>query len=218
VIENVGNWGPHDEKDREQALKGSEAQKRAVFEGALDAVISMDHEGRVLEFNPAAEKMFGKPRYEVIGQLLAKSILAVSAREARYQKLHQYLATNSGEILDERQEIAGLRSDESEFPLEVAYCRVPVSGQPIFTVYGRDRRKEPSSLVEGAEARLRRLRATSPVADSASDDRCQTTVLPRQPAPTFQLNRTRDSSTTALSIPRESDRRCATPSPLHHGE
>ncbi|MFT4690125.1 MAG: PAS domain S-box-containing protein [Limisphaerales bacterium] len=127
-----------DEKDREQALKDSETQKRAVFEGALDAVISMDNEGRVLEFNPAAEKIFGKPRYEVIGELLAESLLAAPSRKSHYQKLHQYLVTNTGDFLDERQEVIAMRSDNSEFPLEVAYCRVPVSGQPIFTVYGRD--------------------------------------------------------------------------------
>ena len=126
------------EKDREQALKDSETQKRAVFEGALDAVISMDNEGRVLEFNPAAEKKFGKPRYEVIGELLAESLLAAPSRKSYYQKLHQYLVTNTGDFLDERQEVIAMRSDNSEFPLEVAYCRVPVSGQPIFTVYGRD--------------------------------------------------------------------------------
>jgi PAS domain S-box-containing protein len=126
------------EKDREQALKDSEAQKRAVFEGALDAVILMDREGRIMEFNPAAEKMFGKPRYEMIGELLAESVLAESCREEYYQKLHHYLATNAGDFLNERQEVSGRREDGDIFPLEIAFCRVPVSGQPVFTVYARD--------------------------------------------------------------------------------
>lgn len=126
------------EKDREQALKDSEAQKRAVFEGALDAVILMDHKGCILEFNPAAEKMFGKPRYEVIGELLAESVLAEGSREQCYQKLQHYLATNTGDFLNEREEVSGLRGDDGEFPMEIAFCRVPVSGQPVFTVYARD--------------------------------------------------------------------------------
>ena len=126
------------EKDREQALKDSEAQKRAVFEGALDGVILMDHEGRIMEFNPAAEKMFGKPRYEMIGELLAESVLAEAGRERYYQKLQHYLATNTGDFLNERQEVTGLRADGTEFNLEIAFCRVPVSGQPVFTVYARD--------------------------------------------------------------------------------
>jgi len=126
------------EKDREQALKDSEAQKRAVFEGALDGVILMDHEGRITEFNPAAEKMFGRPRYEMIGELLAESLLAEPDRESFYQKLHRYLATNAGDFLNERQEVGGLRGDGETFRLEMAICRVPVSGQPVFTVYARD--------------------------------------------------------------------------------
>ncbi len=131
------------EKDREQALKDSEAQKRAVFEGALDAVIVMDREGRIMEFNPAAEKMFGKPRYEMIGELLAESVLAENSREAYYQKLHHYLATNAGDFLNERQEVSGLREGGDGFPLEIAFCRVPVSGQPVFTVYARDLSERP---------------------------------------------------------------------------
>ncbi len=126
------------EKDREQALKESEAQKRAVIEGAIDAVILMDHEGRIMEFNPAAEKMFSQPRYEMMGEQLAEAILSESCRESFYQKLHHYLATSAGDFLNERQATTGRRSDGSEFPLELACCRVPTSGQPVFTVYGRD--------------------------------------------------------------------------------
>lgn len=126
------------EKDREQALKASEAQKRAVIEGALDAVILIDHEGRILEFNPAAENMFSQPRYEMMGEQMPEAILAEHCRESFYQKLHHYLATSAGDFLNERQATSGRRADGSEFPLELACCRVPTSGQPVFTVYGRD--------------------------------------------------------------------------------
>ena len=170
------------EKDREQALKDSEAQKRAVFEGALDAVILMDHEGRIMEFNPAAEKMFGKPRYEMIGELLAESILVESSRENYYQKLHHYLATNTGDFLNERQEVSALRADGSEFSLEIAFCRVPVSGQPVFTVYARDLTERTSSAesdppVDREKLDLRtRVRTLQAMIPSCS--RCSHALIP----------------------------------------
>lgn len=126
------------EKDREQALQESEAQKRAVFEGALDAVIMMDHEGRITEFNPAAEKIFGKPRYEVIGEPLAETVLCRESREFFYRQFQNHVATNSGNFLNERYALKGQRADGAEFPLEVACCRVPAAGQPVFTVYARE--------------------------------------------------------------------------------
>ncbi|MBL6765112.1 MAG: PAS domain S-box protein [Verrucomicrobiae bacterium] len=126
------------EKDREQALLDSEAQKRAVFEGALDAVIMMDREGRITDFNPAAEKTFGKPRYEVIGEPLAETILGTESREFFYRQFQNHLTTSSGNFLNARHELAGLHADGHEFPLELACCRVPTSGQPVFTIYARD--------------------------------------------------------------------------------
>lgn len=126
------------EKDREQALKESEAQKRAVFEGALDAVIMMDHEGRVTEFNPSAEKTFGKPRYEVIGERLAEAVLSAESREFFTREFTKELTTNNGDFLNSRHSLQGLRPDGHEFALELACCRVPASGQPMFTVYARE--------------------------------------------------------------------------------
>ena len=61
-------------------LRKSEARKGAILEGALDCVITMDAAGRVVEFNPAAEKTFGYRREEVVGRLLKR---ARSDRQAR---------------------------------------------------------------------------------------------------------------------------------------
>ena len=45
----------------EGAVRRSEARKAAILEAALDAIVTIDHEGKVLEFNPAAERLFGRP-------------------------------------------------------------------------------------------------------------------------------------------------------------
>src|SRR5205823_5709398 len=64
-----------DEQRRaEAALRESEARKTAILETALDAIITIDHHGRILEFNPAAEAVFGYTRDEAVGRPMAELI------------------------------------------------------------------------------------------------------------------------------------------------
>lgn len=121
-----------------RAIVATEARKTAVLETALDCIISMDHRGRVTEFNPAAVSTFGYAREDVIGRELATLIIPERMREKHRQGLEHYLKTQEGPVLERRIEISGLRSDGSEFPVELAITRIPVSGMPQFTAYLRD--------------------------------------------------------------------------------
>jgi PAS domain S-box-containing protein len=122
----------------EAALRASEARVRAVVDSALDAVITMDTEGRILEFNPAAEHMFGHTRAEALGVEMADLLIPPALREAHRKGLERYLETGDGPILGQRVETVALRSDGTEFPIELAVGRVPIEGQPVFTGYVRD--------------------------------------------------------------------------------
>src|SRR5260221_5956188 len=73
-----------DRRTAEDARTQSEARKHAILEAALDAIVIMDHEGRVVEFNPAAEKMFGYARSEVLGQKLGDVIIPPELRRAHH--------------------------------------------------------------------------------------------------------------------------------------
>jgi PAS domain S-box-containing protein len=99
-----------------EARRESEAHTRAVLNSALDSIISMDHEGKVIEFNPAAEKTFGYNRQAVIGRLLVDLIIPHSLRERHRRGFAHYLATGKVTVLDRRIEITAMRSDGSEFP------------------------------------------------------------------------------------------------------
>ncbi|MEN9572401.1 MAG: hypothetical protein RL514_256 [Verrucomicrobiota bacterium] len=127
-----------DEKCREAALRLSEAQKRAVLEAALDAIITVDHEGVIQEFNPAAERIFGRARFEAIGLPFVDALLAPASRMAHQQQLKQYLAAATGDFLGRRQRVTGQHVDGTEFPMELSFSLVPVTGQPLFTAYARD--------------------------------------------------------------------------------
>ncbi|MEJ7594744.1 MAG: PAS domain S-box protein, partial [Planctomycetaceae bacterium] len=122
--------------DRE--LRESEARKSAVLQTALDCIITMDHEGRVVEFNPAAEKTFGYRRDQVVGKQLADFIIPPSLRERHRHGMAHYLATGEGPVLGKRLELPALRADGTEFPVEIAITRIPTDGPPLFTAYLRD--------------------------------------------------------------------------------
>jgi PAS domain S-box-containing protein len=121
-----------------EALRDSEARKAAILEAALDAVITMDHHGDVVDLNAAAERMFGYRQQDVVGKEMAELIIPPSLRDAHRQGLARYLATGEGPALGRRIEFPAMRRDGSEFPAEIAITRIVRSGPPMFTGFIRD--------------------------------------------------------------------------------
>ena len=80
---------------RTAELRESEARKAGIVEVALDAIVTADQTGRVIEFNPAAERIFGYSRDQVHGKLLAELIVPPALREAHRAGLERYLATGN---------------------------------------------------------------------------------------------------------------------------
>ena len=104
---------------------GAEALRDAVLASALDCVIVMDDAGRVVEFNPAAERTFGYARDAAVGRELAELIVPPSLRDAHRAGLARYLDTRVPKIFDTRLELTGMRSDGSEFPVELTITERP---------------------------------------------------------------------------------------------
>jgi PAS domain S-box-containing protein len=122
----------------EEALRHDEARKTAILQSALDCIITIDHQGRIVEFNPAAEKTFGHAREEVLGEDLAQLIIPPASRERHTRGLAHYLASGEGPILNRRMEMMALRSDGTEFLVELAITPISVGGLPFFTAYLRE--------------------------------------------------------------------------------
>ena len=126
-------------KQAQKAVRESEARKSAVLESALDCVITMDQGGRIVDFNPAAEKTFGHRREEVIGKSVAETIIPPRMRQAHMDGLARYNQTGEGPVLGKRIELPALRADGSEFPAELAITSTPLEGGAVFfTAYLRD--------------------------------------------------------------------------------
>jgi diguanylate cyclase (GGDEF)-like protein/PAS domain S-box-containing protein len=130
------------------------AYAAAILDAALDAVVTIDHFGRVLEFNSAAERTFGYSKDDVLGRELAELIVPPRYREAHREALARWSedgpSPGAGTLLGRRLEVHALRADGTEFPAELAISRVDVPGPPLFTACIRD-----ISDSADAEARLR---------------------------------------------------------------
>src|SRR5437867_3150793 len=141
-------------RQAEEALRQSQQRSRAIVETAMDGLITMDHEGRIVDFNPAAEQIFGYRGSEVIGQPLADIIIPPTLREQHRRGLAHYLATGEAPVLGRRLEIVGQRADGSVIPVELSITQMP--GAPMFTGFLRDitERKQAEQKLQAQLGRL----------------------------------------------------------------
>jgi PAS domain S-box-containing protein len=143
----------------EEALRKSEALKAALVETALDAMISIDHEGKVQEWNPAAERIFGYTRAATLGRPMDELIVPVALREVYRDGVANYLMTGAGSLLGRPIELILRRADGSEFRAELAITRAPTEEPPRCTALIRDitERVEAAAALRESEERFRLL-------------------------------------------------------------
>ena len=137
----------------ESGLPGPGAGERlsAYLEAAIDCVIAADASGRIVEFNPAAERTFGYSRKEALGRTMAELIVPPSLRERHIAAFARFVKTREGSMLGRRVELTGMRADGSEFPVELALSQV--EAEPV-VICGALR---DISAAKQAENRLREL-------------------------------------------------------------
>jgi two-component system sensor histidine kinase/response regulator len=123
---------------RFSVLESSEEQLRLIFNTALDAVITMNADGRITNWNSEAEKTFGWSSQEALGQRLYEVIIPKRYRADHERGLQRFLETGEGMMMRQRTEITALHRDGREFPVEVATSPVKFGGQWIFSSFMRD--------------------------------------------------------------------------------
>ena len=103
---------------------GEQKDKRqgAILDAAQDAIVTMDQQLNIREFNPAAEKMFGYDRFHILGRNV-ELLLPASERAVHLKSLNEYLTTGRGPLAGRQLELRGQRADGSDFPLELTVAR-----------------------------------------------------------------------------------------------
>ena len=119
-------------------LELGDALKSAMLSTALDAVVTIDENGIVHDFNKAAEEIFGYTAKEAAGREMATLIVPEAHREAHRQGMKHWSATGEGPILGTRLEITAMHKDGSEFPIELAITPLQTDEQTYFTGFIRD--------------------------------------------------------------------------------
>jgi PAS domain S-box-containing protein len=122
----------------ERALQQREAHTASILETALDAVVSMDADGRITYWNRRAEAVFGWTSGEVLGRDLADIIMPVRFRDQHKSGLARFLRTGDGPILGRRIEMIGLRRAQTEFPVELSVVALPFDGSFTFNAFIAD--------------------------------------------------------------------------------
>ncbi|QDS88955.1 Sensory/regulatory protein RpfC [Rosistilla ulvae] len=138
-------------KRLDDRYRDEEARKAAVLDAALDCIITMDVDGKIVDFNAAAETTFGISKGEVTGKSLADTLIPAEFREAHRQGLQRYLDSGQVRVIGKRVELLALRADGTQFPIELAInVSLNRDGSPFFTAYLRDisERKAAEAVLE----------------------------------------------------------------------
>jgi PAS domain S-box-containing protein len=146
-------------KRAEEALRPTEEHFRLIFESALDAVITIDARGLIIGWNLQAERIFGWPSQEIIGQALADTIIPKRYRKAHRHGLQHFLETGEGPLLNKRVEIEALHRDGHEFPVELTITPLKAGKAFTFCAFVRDitERKRAEEALRESEQRFRQI-------------------------------------------------------------
>jgi PAS domain S-box-containing protein len=143
-------------KRAEEALSRTMTRLDGIIESAMDAIISVDEQQRIVLFNPAAERMFGVSGNEALGQDL-KRFIPERFRRAHGRHIEEFGKTGvTTRRMGALGSISGLRASGEEFPIEASISQVEVGGERLFTVILRDitRRVRAEESLRQAQAAL----------------------------------------------------------------
>src|SRR3954454_5404879 len=139
----------------------------AVLDAALDAVVAIDGGGRVVEWNPAAERIFGYRAADALGRKLAARIVPAELRDRHRAGLARHVAGGPSVLSGRRIEVTARRASGARFPAELTITRVVLGGEPLFVAYVRDigdrlraeeeLRASRARIVAAADAARRRI-------------------------------------------------------------
>lgn len=129
------------ERERRQALEElrlSEERSSTIINSAHDAIISVDDHGLITQFNPAAQDMFGITFDNAIGQPIEDTVIPERFREAHAKSFRTYIKSGKSKLFGKSIDLYGLKSDGSEFPVELILSAMPGNTEDVCTAVIRD--------------------------------------------------------------------------------
>jgi PAS domain S-box-containing protein len=170
LFESGGNEGVafvldlSEQKQAVATLRRVEQQERSIVESSLDAVVVMDADGVITDWNKEAEQTFGWTRVEALGRRMSETIIPMRYRSAHERGLQHFFKTGEGPVLNRRIEITALRRHGGEFPVELSITPLQFGEAWVFSAFVRDisARKLFEQQLRMSELNLRRMTETIP--------------------------------------------------------
>jgi PAS domain S-box-containing protein len=152
----------------DDSVKDSQARAQMLIDSALDAVITIDQDDRIIGWNAHAESTFGRASEDVMGRPMAELIVPPAHRAAHHAGMARFLSTGKTTIIGKRVEVSGLRADGTEFPMELTISALHRNGRHVFSAYARDisGRKTAEDALRQAARRFSSMFNSSPIAAS----------------------------------------------------
>jgi len=142
---------------------------KALLDAAVDAIVVIDHRGRIETFNAAAEDIFGFSAQEVLGENV--SLLMPEPYKSEHDGyLHNYLETGNARIIGIGREATAKRKNGSVFPIDLSVGEIPTNDQPKFVGIVRDttERKQSEEEVNQTRERLAQFGRLSTLGEMAA--------------------------------------------------
>src|SRR5262249_41311286 len=160
-----------DQKRVEQALRESKERLAGIVSSAVDAIITVDDDQRIVLFNEAAERMFGCPAAEAIGQPLDRFI-PHRFRDGHDEHVRRFGETGAASrVMGRLSPLVALRSDGKEFPIEASISSIEVGGRKLYNVIHRDITERKRAEEEREQlAREQVARASAEAANRSKDE------------------------------------------------
>ena len=155
----------HNAARRDSELLASSKLLASTVAASLDAIVTADDTGKIIEFNASAEDVFGWTRAEIMGQTMEQTFIPPRMRDAHHNGMKRYLETGKPRVVDGgRVELAALRKTGEEFPVELNITSIEDSGGTKFIAYIRDisgRKIDEQKLIDARDRAERTDKAKS---------------------------------------------------------
>ncbi|MCB9799269.1 MAG: PAS domain S-box protein [Candidatus Omnitrophica bacterium] len=125
-------------KRSEEIVWAGEKKLRSIIETASDAFVSMDVQGKVVDWNHRAEEIFGWNRAEVLGRSLPEIMVPEPSRQACHDGMKRYLKTGHSVVLHKRHEVTAIRKSGEEFPVELSIWPLGEGQETVFHAFIQD--------------------------------------------------------------------------------
>ncbi len=148
----------------EQQLRNEQERTKMIVCCALDAIISVNEDGIIIDWNPQAEILFGWAKEEIVGRPVTDTIIPHAFREAHTQGFERFLKTRKGTILNKRIEVSALNRKGEIIPVELSVNPIIIEGNTIFSAFFRDiteRKRNEETLRHAKETAERAAKAKS---------------------------------------------------------